>query len=437
MAAASKVIVTVPVGRLFLYLQNPRHDPLPSEAKAIEYLCSKENVLALARDIAKHGLNPLELLALLPTSRRKTEKTPQSYNAVEGNRRVCAIKLLNDPDLAPASLRKSFENLAQDWTPVTSVQGIVFNDFESARLWLDRIHNGPQDGVGRKQWTADQKARFDGENKNRAAQQLLDYAQSEGMITAAERERKLTTVQRFVGNRVFSENIGIDQADPDEIRRTRPKAEFDVLVRRFMRDLVDGTEVNSRRNSQAIVEYFRPLGLLPGVTGTRIEAEVLTGTRTMAASRKTRHQPPAKPAKIAHVEHQREIEVALKNLGNGKLQSLYYSICAIDLDPHCPIIAVGTWSFFETLTSCVGRNANTSFDNFLSRGKLGTWGFQGDTASYRSALERIREYGNSTKHHSVSAAFNGDQLNNDITALKPIILKCIEEAAKIAVKGAP
>jgi hypothetical protein len=264
MAAASKAIVTVPVGRLFLYLENPRHEPLPSEARAIEYLCAKENVPALARDIAKHGLNPLELLALLPANKRRSEKATQSYYAVEGNRRVCAIKLLNDPDLAPANLRKNFENLAQDWTPVTSVYGVVFDDFESARLWLDRIHNGPQDGVGRKQWTSDQKARFDGENKNRAAQQLLDYAQSEGMITAAERERKLTTAQRFVGNRVFSENMGIDQTDPDEIRRTRPKAEFDILVRRFMRDLVDGTEVHSRMNSQEIIKYFRPLGSLAG-----------------------------------------------------------------------------------------------------------------------------------------------------------------------------
>jgi hypothetical protein len=173
------------------------------------------------------------------------------------------------------------------------------------------------------------------------------------------------------------------------------------------------------------------------VTGARIDAEVLKGARAIAAGRKGRQQPPGRPDKIVHVEHQKEIEVALKNLGNDKLKSLYYSICAIDLDPHTPIICIGAWAFFETLTSCAGRNANTSFEAFFSKGRLNAWGFVGDTVSYRSALARILEYGNTTKHHPVSGAFNGDQLNNDITALRGVVLKCIEEAAKQAGKGGP
>jgi hypothetical protein len=280
---------------------------MPSEPKAIEYLCAKENVYALARDISKHGLNPLELLALLPANKRKTGKAAQSYHAVEGNHRICAIKLLNDPELAPANLRRGFETFAQDWTPVTSVRGVVFNDFEAARLWLDRIHNGPQDGVGRKQWTSDQKARFDGENKNRAAQQLLDYAQVAGMITSAERTRKLTTVQRFISNPAFSELMGIDQSDPDEIRRTRPKDEFDIVVRRFMRDLVEAKDVHSRMNKQEIVKYARPLSSLTGVTVKRIEPEPLSATQSTSAPPRAPRKGPAKPEKVIHVEYQDDL----------------------------------------------------------------------------------------------------------------------------------
>lgn len=435
MSIAPKNVEMVPVGRIFLYLQNPRHEPFESEAKAIEYLCNKESVFPLARDIAKHGLNPLERFALLPIEKRKSDRSTATYYAAEGNRRVCAIKLLNDPDLAPASLRKSFEKLAQEWTPIKSVSGVVFDALEDVRVWLDRVHAGLQGGVGRKEWNSEQKARFDGENKNRSAQQLLDYAEREKMITPAERARKLTTVQRFVSNDVFSEFLGIDQTDPDEISRTRPKSEFDILVKRFMRDLVEQKDVHSRMNKTAIIAYTRTLVSLAGVTARRMPAEALSVIPAAALPHRERRKTPKRPEKATHVEYQDEIFTALRSLGNRKLESLYHSITSIELDPHCPIIAVGAWSFFETLTSCAGRSATTNFEAFLNKGKLTAWGFQGETVSYRSALGRILEYGNTTKHHSHSATFNGDQLNNDITTLKDIILKCIEEAAKDAVKG--
>ncbi len=173
MSTAAKYIEAVPVGRIFLFLQNPRYEPAETEAKAIEYMCNKESKYPLARDIAKHGLNPLGRFALLPTDKWTSDKANATYYAAEGNRRICAIKLLNDPDLALASLRKGFEKLAQEWTPVRSVSGVVFDTLEDVRVWLDRIHAGLQGAAGRNKWNAEQNARFDGENKNRSAQQIV------------------------------------------------------------------------------------------------------------------------------------------------------------------------------------------------------------------------------------------------------------------------
>lgn len=428
MVAAFKNIDTVPVGRIFLLLDNPRHEPFDSEAKAIEHLCEKEDIYPLARDIAKNGLNPLERLALFPVEKRKGSKGDASYHVAEGNRRICAVKLLHDPELAPAKLRKSFEKLAETWTPIINVPAAIFSDIDSVRLWLERVHNGPQGGIGRKQWSSDQKTRFDGGNKNKAAQALLDYAVSEKMLSPDDRKGKLTTVQRFISNDVFREIMGFDQSNPDDASRTRPKAEFDIIVRRFVRDLVAGEEVNSRMNKDPIIKYARGLGTLSGVTPTRIEAESLTTDSPSESAKKTRRKTPKKPEKTKHVLYQDEIFLALKNYGNGKLQSLYHSITSIELDPHTPIVAVGVWSFFETLTACAGRNKETSIDSYLSKNKMTAYGIAGDTLTLTNALQRIREYGNTTKHHPVSATFNGDQLNNDVTSLKNVILKCIEEA---------
>ena len=257
-----------------------------------------------------------------------------------------------------------------------------------------------------------------------AAQVFLDYAEAKGMITKEERKRKLTTVQRFIGNEVFKETLGLDQTDPNQLARTRPEADFDTIARRFVRDVVGG-RANSRMNRAEIIQYARPLSSMSGVTTVRIPAEALS---VVTGRRPVRRATSRRPARARHVQYEEEIAAALKSYGNEKLQNLYHSICTIDLDPHTPIVAIGVWAFFETLTACAGRNDNVAFTAFLGNAKLATYGVTGDRA-LRPALDRVRDYGNTTKHHSVAGTFNGDQLNNDIIVLKTVILKCIEEAA--------
>lgn len=415
---------TVPLGKIFLALDNPRHEPVETEPEAIERLCNEEEVLPLARDIVRHGMSPLERLALVPVDPKK--RTGGSYYVAEGNRRVCALKLLADPDLAPAKLRKNFEKLAEGWSsPITSIAAPVFRDQDAVRIWLDRTHSGPQGGIGRKTWNADQKQRFSGSSKNKLAQDVLDYAEAEGMITAEERKGKLTTAQRFLNPEGFQETLGIDRSNPDELTRTRPKDEFDAMLKRFVRDLVDGTEVTSRKNKADILQYGRQLASMPGITTARIEPEAATSHQPKAT--RTRRKP-RKVRTARHVEYDDAIMQALRALGNEKLERLYYSITAIELAEHALLICVGAWSFLETLTAVHGRNETTSFNDYLSKGRLSQMGVPGNTVSLRSAIGRISEFGNTTKHHPIAATFNGDQLNNDMVALRDVILKCISDA---------
>lgn len=419
----------VPLGRLFLLHSNPRHEPFDTEAEAIGYLCDKEDVYPLARDIVKLGLNPLERCGIFSADKKKTGG---NYFVAEGNRRICALKLLTDPELAPANLRKAFKKLAENWAPIKTVSAAKFDDLEAIRVWLDRVHNGPQGGIGRKSWNAEQKTRFDGGNKNKYAQALLDYAEKEKMISAEDRKGKLTTVQRFLSNDVFREVVGFDQSNPDEAARTRPKPEFDVIVKRFVRDLVGKKDVTSRMNKEDIIKYARPLASLQGVTTSRVEPESLSTEATTEKTKATRKKKPKKPEKAKHVQYEEDIFQALKAYGNGKLESLYHSICSVELEHHTPLVAIGTWAFFETLTSCGGRKDSSPFPDYLQKNKLVAMGITGNTVPIKDALKRISDYGNTTKHHPVAAAYNGDQLNNDMIALKDVILKCIEEAAKTA-----
>ena len=125
----------------------------------------------------RNGLNPLERFALFLDETHKPDDDP-AYIVGEGNRRMCAIKLLDDPDLAPSDIRENFRKLADQWSGIDTIPAVVFRDRDDLDLWLRRIHHGAQGGVGRKDWNAEQKQRHSGSNKNRVALAILDYAEA-------------------------------------------------------------------------------------------------------------------------------------------------------------------------------------------------------------------------------------------------------------------
>ena len=90
----------IEVERIFLYEENPRHEPIETEPEIIEYLCRDEQVYNLARSISESGTNPLELLGLVeipaPAKRRS------ELSGLGGQPPCLRYQVLNDPDRAPA-----------------------------------------------------------------------------------------------------------------------------------------------------------------------------------------------------------------------------------------------------------------------------------------------------------------------------------------------
>jgi hypothetical protein len=409
--------------RVFLNLQNPRHEPFHSQDEVIDFLCTNEYVYELAKDLTKVGLNPLELFAFLPSTkgRRKT------YIVGEGNRRLCALMLLNDPDLAPPKERKRFRELAANWNPVPELFSVVFETQEDVDQWIDRIHGGLQGGIGRKSWNAEQKTRFSGDRKNIVAQKILDYAETRKMISPAARKGKITTAQRFLSNETFREALGIDTSNLEDICRIRTEEDFDRSVKTFIDDLTDGTNVHSRLNKKEIVEYARKF---PGRAGLSVDkiAPITVSAEPPKISRRKRR--PKKPTKQTHLAYNEDIHEALQAIPNYKLEQLYYSLCRLELADYTPLLSVGVWAFIESLTSVAGRNEKTDFYSYLSAQRIQTLSCMpaSSAKSARLALKRISDFGNTTKHDSVGAMFNGEQLANDFEMIAPIVLALAKEA---------
>ncbi|WP_181458320.1 MULTISPECIES: hypothetical protein [Lonsdalea] len=247
--------ISVNVLDLYLDSKNPRHDPINNRMEIINYLVQNEKVKVLAKSIAENGTSPLESLAVM-------EDDSGHFIALEGNRRVCALTLLNDPDLCPENERSYFRKLAEDNDIIQdSVECILFPNREDANKWIELRHNGEQDGAGLLTWNATQKTRHFGSSDNTLALKLLDYAETKGFISKQKRDGILTTASRFLGNPVFRSTMGIKtgRSEPN-VMIDVPRDEFDKVLERFINDLINSeSNVTSRSKKEDWENYAKQL----------------------------------------------------------------------------------------------------------------------------------------------------------------------------------
>lgn len=415
----------VEVDRIFLDQDNPRHKPYDTQSEVIEYLCTHESILSLARDIVTHGLNPIEQFALIPDDNAGDDAS--TFVVAEGNRRICALKLLHDPDLAPAKLRNGFTQAANGWAGIGLLPCVSFEDREAVDLWLTRIHDGEQGGIGRRKWSADQSARHSGSDKDKLALTILDYAEKKGLISGEERKGKLTTVTRYVTKAPVQAALGIDATDINKPVLTKSGEDFDTLLGKFLGDLASG-HVNSRaKGAETFKAYGRELGSIAVPGKGQVVPELLTMSQSgkRAARRRT------KVKSRSTLTHEHEIMDALKAMNSQKLVSLYDSITMIPLNPHAPLVSIGAWAFLESLSALAGRGVGTDFPSFYSGNRRASYGLATGKGAkaVTKALEQVATSGDVSKHDGTAAQFNGDQLANDMDTLKELILKCLEEIA--------
>lgn len=288
-------VESIPLGRIYLDNENPRHDPIKNEPEIIKHLIEKEDVRALARHIADMGtMSPLDRLGVIPH-----DKVNGAYVTAEGNRRICALKLLADPDKAATEAdKKYFRQLQKQFgQKLLKVEAVIFENVAHARPWVELRHEGVQGGVGTKPWDAGQKARHSakgtGTNPNIQADLLARYAESRGILTEEQREAiSITTLTRFLSNPVFRETLGL--VDNRTLNINVPTDQFEKAITRFLRDaLRPETEVHSRTTAKDRTAYAQSLR----------QGGVAPTTRTNQPMELTIDKPPTveKPARTTKV----------------------------------------------------------------------------------------------------------------------------------------
>ncbi|GAA2012866.1 hypothetical protein [Microbacterium ulmi] len=158
MAYEQLPIVEVDLDGLLLDLENYR---IPTrrddEAGALKYLFASEDVLGAARLILRDGYFDNEVPIVI-ASTPGTDGPP--YVVLEGNRRVSALKALQNPTLVPGhesdirALLKRYAVEAQDLPE--RVRVIVAPDRAAAAPHVARLHTG----ISKRRWSRDQQATF-------------------------------------------------------------------------------------------------------------------------------------------------------------------------------------------------------------------------------------------------------------------------------------
>ena len=145
----------------------------------------------------------------------------------------------------------------------TEINCVIIAGREAFDIWLATKHEGEANGVGVRQWSAEQKTRFsksrDKKDNNALAHTLLEYAKKSGFIDPTSKEKYLTTITRYMSGKGFRETFGITSLPTEsDVMINVSYAEFDRVFQYFCNNLNDKT-VNSRANRSAQEDYLGAL----------------------------------------------------------------------------------------------------------------------------------------------------------------------------------
>jgi hypothetical protein len=167
---ADNTIVLRPISKLLFDPLNPRI-PLSrrSEGKEgiLKYMIDNENIVDLIASIGEQGFFAGEPLLIVPSSIE-----PGKFEVVEGNRRLAAVYLLNDPTLAKAKISTISTLVSEALSIPNEVPTLEFDSRDKILDYLGYRHI-----TGVDDWDSLQKARY--------LNQLAERHQSQGLTGVA------------------------------------------------------------------------------------------------------------------------------------------------------------------------------------------------------------------------------------------------------------
>lgn len=265
-------IIAVKPANLFADSNNPR---IPDEGlgqrEALRAIAESQNdeILALAQDIVKQkSIDP----SALPIVISATE--PDRYIVLEGNRRLTAIRALENPGLFDgafsALVLRQMHKLSPMYqsAPLQSINCCLVANAKEADHWIDLRHTGKNGGAGLVEWGPHEKSRRISRTRGEIGvhTRLLNLLENTGSITKEERRAVPNAAfERLVKTKAVREKIGYSVDKRGKLDFKDEATGVGALVH-IARDLASGaTKTGGIYTRQQRIDYAArmPIGSTP------------------------------------------------------------------------------------------------------------------------------------------------------------------------------
>lgn len=258
------LIKEVKIQNVFLDPQNIRIPiSLSSQNALIQDLFSNEDAFELVKSIAQYGLFPDELPIIIEEKNKMV--------VLEGNRRIAALKAMNEPDIVPAYKTKL---LGYKKNAINSIKVVIAPDRESATtliankhtmnlrkpwkplrqayFYKSQIDNGKSIEELIKEYPDNDIIRFIKMLEMHKLAKAIDYSSDEvAEIVHDERKFAITNLDRMYSDPAIRSFLGINFNEKGQVNGNIEFEEFEKGYRKLVEDVAIG-EIDSRKyNSEA------------------------------------------------------------------------------------------------------------------------------------------------------------------------------------------
>ena len=313
--------IELDLDELLLDLENPRISKADSQLGALQKIVEDQDLklVVLAESIAADRLNPMDrwLVIKSPTERGR-------YIVLEGNRRLAALRLLNNPSVLKelevrTLVKKRLEELAAafDLDTVQPIDCYEVADRTVATPWLSQRHTGENKGSGIVDWGGVATARFRGRDP---ALQALDLVVNHGGLTDEEKEViaghfPISTLDRLLSTPAVRQKLGMEITD-SKLRTGLDPAEAMKPLRRIVLDLAtEEINVTKLKSKDQQLAYIAKMGKdLPDLKKMSSEMRAVEGLDDQDFKQpKVKPKPKPKPVPVRKTLIPRDCYLTVSN----------------------------------------------------------------------------------------------------------------------------
>lgn len=352
--------ISVAPSNLLMDSENPRlPQPNVGQREAQRELAKQQprKILTLAKDIAVEGLNPSDLMVVMPSG-----DDTHRYTVLEGNRRLVALRALENPDsfvgvldrVVLLQLRKISRTYLD--SPIDSVFCLVVKSRTEAQHWIMLRHTGENEGAGIVRWGGDETARFRARSGSKEIHsQALDFLEEHGSLTSAERRNvPVTSFKRLLGTPEVREKLGLD-FQAGELKALADEKKVAKALKYVVDDLSTGkTKTADIYKKEHRVKYAKKLPKSVVVRPTRKDGRAISDHHTTAPAKK----------KVAKTRRKRDHLIprdCVLSIDQPRIRDIETELRSLSLETHTNAVSVLFRVFLEL-----------SVDEYISRESVST-----------------------------------------------------------------